>query len=74
MCFAGTSTGNSADADQMLPDVASLLNKVHLYPKLINHRPHVLHAWRYGKLTDFIQAVYFESKSDRVLIYVILLQ
>ena len=50
------------------------LNEVYLYPKLINHWPHVLHAWRYDKLVDFIWAVYFESKSDRVLIYVILLQ
>ena len=35
MCFAGPSMGNSADADQMLPDVSSLLNEVYLYPKLI---------------------------------------
>ena len=34
MCFAGPSMGNSADADQMSPDVSSLLNKVYLYPKL----------------------------------------
>ena len=27
--------GNSADADQMSPDVSSLLNEVYLYPKLI---------------------------------------
>ena len=26
--------GNSADADQMSPDVSSLLNEVYLYPKL----------------------------------------
>ena len=45
MCFAGPSMGNSADADQMSPDVSSLLNDVHLYPKLI------LHVWRYDKLT-----------------------
>ena len=35
MCFAGSSMGNSADADQMSPDVSSLLNEVYLYPKLI---------------------------------------
>ena len=35
MCFAGPSMGNSADADQMSPDVSSLLNEVYLYPKLI---------------------------------------
>ena len=35
MFFAGPSMGNSADADQMSPDVSSLLNKVYLYPKLI---------------------------------------
>ena len=35
MCFAGPSRGNSADADQMSPDVSSLLNEVYLYPKLI---------------------------------------
>ena len=35
MCFAGPSFGNSADADQMSPDVSSLLNEVYLYPKLI---------------------------------------
>ena len=45
MCFAGPLTGNSADADQMSPDVSSLLNEVYLYPKLI------LHVWRYDKLT-----------------------
>ena len=27
-CFAGPSMGNSADADQMSPDVSSLLNEV----------------------------------------------
>ena len=52
MCFAGPSMGNSADADQMSPDVSSLFNEVYLYPKLIsNHWPQVLHVWRYGKLT-----------------------
>ena len=35
MCLAGPSMGNSADADQMSPDVSSLLNEVYLYPKLI---------------------------------------
>ena len=35
MFFAGPSMGNSADADQMSPDVSSLLNEVYLYPKLI---------------------------------------
>ena len=35
MCFAGPSMGNSADADQISPDVSSLLNEVYLYPKLI---------------------------------------
>ena len=36
MCFAGPSMGNSADADQMLPDVALHLGlEVYLYPKLI---------------------------------------
>ena len=35
MCFAGPSMGNSADADQMSPDVSSLLNEVYLHPKLI---------------------------------------
>ena len=35
MCFAGPSMGNSADADQISPDVFSLLNEVYLYPKLI---------------------------------------
>ena len=35
MCFAGSSMGNSADADQISPAVSSLLNAVHLYPKLI---------------------------------------
>ena len=35
MCFAGPSMGNSADTDQMSPDVSSLLNEVYLYPKLI---------------------------------------
>ena len=34
MCFAGPSMGNSADADQMSPDVSSLLNEVYLYPGL----------------------------------------
>ena len=58
MCFAGPSMGNNADADQMSPDVALHLG-LYLYPKLI------LHAWRYSKLT-----VYFESQTDRVLIYV----
>ena len=48
MCFAGPSMGNSADADQMSPDVSSLLNEVNLYPK---HWPQVLHVWRYDKLT-----------------------
>ena len=52
MCFAGPSMGNSADADQMSPDVSSLLNEVYLYPELINnHWPQVLHVWRYDKLT-----------------------
>ena len=45
MCFAGPSMGNSADADQMSPDVSSRLNEVYLYP------PQVLHVWRYDKLT-----------------------
>ena len=35
MRFACPSIGNSADADQMSPDVSSLLNEVYLYPKLI---------------------------------------
>ena len=35
MCFAGPSMGKSADADQMSPDVSSLLNEVYLYPKLL---------------------------------------
>ena len=35
MCFAGPSMCNSADADQMSPDVSPLLNEVYLYPKLI---------------------------------------
>ena len=35
MCFAGPSMGNSADADQMSPDLSSLLNEAYLYPKLI---------------------------------------
>ena len=35
MCCAGLSMGNSADADQVSPDVSSLLNEVYLYPKLI---------------------------------------
>ena len=35
MCFADPSMGNSADADQVSPDVCSLLNGVYLYPKLI---------------------------------------
>ena len=48
MCFAGPSMGNSADADQMSPDVSSLLNEVNLYQK---HWPQVLHVWRYDKLT-----------------------
>ena len=44
MCFAGPSMGNSTDADQMSPDVSSLLNEVYLYPKLIGyHWPQVLH-------------------------------
>ena len=51
MCFAGPSMGNSADADQMSPDVSSLLNEVYLYPKLITGLPQVLHVWRYDKLT-----------------------
>ena len=54
MCFAGPSMGNSADADQMSPDVSSLLNEVYLYPRpgLISyHWPQVLHVWRYDKLT-----------------------
>ena len=54
MCFAGPSMDNSADADQMSPDVALHLdlhfNEVYLYPKLITH---ILHAWRYGKLTVY---------------------
>ena len=45
MCFIGPSMGNSADADQMSPDVSSLLNEVYLHPK------QVLHVWRYDKLT-----------------------
>ena len=45
MCFAGPSMDNSADNDQMSPDVSSLLNEVYLYPN------QVLHAWRYDKLT-----------------------
>ena len=45
MCFAGPSMGNSADSDQMSPDVSSLLNEV------ANHWPQVLHVWRYDKLT-----------------------
>ena len=43
--FAGPSMGNSADADQISPDVSSLLNEVYLYPKLITG------VWRYDKLT-----------------------
>ena len=50
MCFAGPSMGNSADADQMSPDVSSLLNEILLVSKA-NHWPQVLHVWRYGKLT-----------------------
>ena len=53
-CFAGPSMGNSADADQMSPDLALHLNEDYLYPKLINHWPHVLHEWGYDKLTEFI--------------------
>ena len=49
MCFAGPTMGNSADADQMSPDVA-----LHLGHEVANHWPQVLHAWRYDKLTDFI--------------------
>ena len=49
MCFAGPSMGNSADVDQnvarcSITSGSSLLNEVYLYPKLINHWPHVLHA------------------------------
>ena len=51
MCFIGPSMGNSADADQMSPDVSSLLNEVYLHPKLITAWPQVLHVWRYDKLT-----------------------
>ena len=67
MCFAGPSMGNSADADQMSPDVSSLLNEVYLYPKLITG----LKFYMCGDTTSL--AVYFESKSDRVLINAILL-
>ena len=49
MCFAGHSMGNSADADQMSPDVSSLLNEV--FVSKANHWPQVLHVWRYDKLT-----------------------
>ena len=69
MCFAGPSMGNSADADQMSPDVSSLLNEVYLYPKLITG----LKFYMCGDRTSLQFYVYFESKSDRVLIYVILL-
>ena len=40
MCFAGPSMSNSADADQMSPDVASLLNvrAVPAYLKVVRRR------------------------------------
>ena len=69
MCFAGPSMGNSADTDQMSPDLSSLLNEVYLYSELISSFTCV----EIRQVYNFIQAVYFESKSDRVLIYVILL-
>ena len=50
MCFAGPSMGNSADADQMLPDVAFYLG-LHCLISKTNYWPQVLHAWRYDKLT-----------------------
>ena len=37
--------GNSADADQMSPDVSSLLNEVYLYPKLITGLKFYIHVW-----------------------------
>ena len=44
MCFAGPSMGNSADADQMSPDVMSPDVALHLGLSKVNHWPHVLHA------------------------------
>ena len=45
MCFAGPSMGNSADADQMSPDVALHLGlEVYLYPKLITGFTFYMHG------------------------------
>ena len=45
MCFAGPSMGNSADADQMSPDVAFHLGlEVYLYPKLITGLKFYMHG------------------------------
>ena len=46
MCFAGPSMGNSADADQMSPDVALHLglHEVYLYPKLITGLTFYMHG------------------------------
>ena len=45
MCFADPSMGNSADADQVSPNVSSL------FVSKANHWPQVLHVWRYDKPT-----------------------
>ena len=52
MCFAGPSMGNSADVDQMPPDVELHLGlQSSLLVSKVNHWPHILHACIYGKLT-----------------------
>ena len=74
MCFAGSSMGNSADADQMSPDVAlhlhgsSLLNEFTCIKSKSLASSFTCMEIRQAYSVE--QTVYFESQTDRVLIYV----